>query len=182
VFECARGHALSPWVLRARGKIDSGRCQRESGLAAVGGPCQNAHMRKARPLYAGEEVGLDIANTIYALDSTTVDLSLTLFPWASFRKTKAGIKMHTQIDLRGPIPTCVMFSGQRSHSSSNAAESSGWRPGKTLTGLPMASWKWGCSTGVGDSPVAVENECAPRHSRAKSPPLGPYGHLRQNRS
>ena len=125
---------------------------------------------------------MDIANTIYALDSTTVDLSLTLFPWASFRKTKAGIKMHTQIDLRGPIPTCVMFSGQRSHSSSNAAESSGWRPGKTLTGLPMASWKWGCSTGVGDSPVAVENECAPRHSRAKSPPLGPYGPLRQNRS
>jgi hypothetical protein len=72
-------------------------------------------MRKARPLYAGEDLGLDIASTIYALDSTTVDLSLTLFPWASFRKTKAGIKMHTQIDLRGPIPNCVFVSAARQH-------------------------------------------------------------------
>lgn len=72
-------------------------------------------MRKARPLYAGEDLGLDITNTVYALDSTTVDLSLTLFPWAVFRKTKAGIKMHTQIDLRGPIPTCVFISAARQH-------------------------------------------------------------------
>ena len=70
---------------------------------------------KARPLYAGEDLGLDIDNTVYALDSTTVDLSLTLFPWADFRKTKAGIKMHTQIDLRGPIPTCIFISGARQH-------------------------------------------------------------------
>lgn len=72
-------------------------------------------MRKARPLYAGEDLGLDIDNTVYALDSTTVDLSLTLFPWADFRKTKAGIKMHTQIDLRGPIPTCIFISDARQH-------------------------------------------------------------------
>ena len=70
---------------------------------------------KARPLYASEDLGLDIDNTVYALDSTTVDLSLTLFPWADFRKTKAGIKMHTQIDLRGPIPTCIFISGARHH-------------------------------------------------------------------
>ena len=72
-------------------------------------------IRKARPLYAGEDLGLDIDNTVYALDSTTVDLSLTLFPWADFRKTKAGIKMHTQIDLRGPIPTCIFVSAARQH-------------------------------------------------------------------
>ena len=72
-------------------------------------------MRKARPLYAGEDLGLDIHNTVYALDSTTVDLSLTLFPWADFRTTKAGIKMHTQIDLRGPIPTCIFISAARQH-------------------------------------------------------------------
>jgi len=72
-------------------------------------------MRKARPLYAGEDLGLDIDNTVYALDSTTVDLSLTLFPWADFRKTKSGIKMHTQIDLRGPIPTCIFITGARQH-------------------------------------------------------------------
>jgi hypothetical protein len=70
-------------------------------------------MRKARPLYAGEDLGLDLDNTIYALDSTTIDLSLTLFPWADFRQTKAGIKVHTQIDLRGPIPTCIHITGAR---------------------------------------------------------------------
>lgn len=72
-------------------------------------------MRKARALYAGEDLGLDLANTIYALDSTTIDLSLTLFSWADFRQTKAGIKMHTQIDLRGPIPTCIHVTGARQH-------------------------------------------------------------------
>jgi hypothetical protein len=50
-------------------------------------------MRKARILYAGEDLGLELENTVYALDSTTIDLSLTLFPWADFRRTKAGIKM-----------------------------------------------------------------------------------------
>jgi len=70
-------------------------------------------MRKARPLYAGEDLGLELENTVYALDSTTIDLSLTLFPWADFRSTKAGIKMHTQIDLRGPIPTCIHITGAR---------------------------------------------------------------------
>ena len=72
-------------------------------------------MRKARALYAGEDLGLDLDNTIYALDSTTIDLSLTLFPWADFRQTKACIKMHTQIDLRGPIPTCIHITGARQH-------------------------------------------------------------------
>jgi hypothetical protein len=72
-------------------------------------------MRRARPLYAGEDLGLEIENTVYALDSTTVDLALTLFPWADFRRTKSGIKMHTQIDLRGPIPTCIYVSGARQH-------------------------------------------------------------------
>jgi hypothetical protein len=70
---------------------------------------------KARSLYAGEDLGLDLENTIYALDSTTIDLSLTMFPWATFRSTKSGIKMHTQIDLRGPIPVCVFVSQASMH-------------------------------------------------------------------
>ena len=70
-------------------------------------------MRKARTLYAGEDLGLELENTVYALDSTTIDLSLTLFPWAGFRRTKAGIKMHTHVDLRGPIPTCLHITGAR---------------------------------------------------------------------
>lgn len=72
-------------------------------------------MRKARPLYAEEDLGVEIENTVYALDSSTIDLSLTLFPWANFRKTKAGIKMHTQVDLRGAIPTCIFISQARQH-------------------------------------------------------------------
>lgn len=72
-------------------------------------------IRKARPLYVDEDLGVELDNTIYALDSTTIDLSLTLFPWADFRQTKAGIKMHTQIDLRGPIPTCIHVTGAREH-------------------------------------------------------------------
>lgn len=72
-------------------------------------------IRKARPLYVDEDLGVDLDDTIYALDSTTIDLSLTLFPWADFRQTKSGIKMHTQIDLRGPIPTCIHVTGARQH-------------------------------------------------------------------
>ena len=72
-------------------------------------------MAKARKLYAGEDLGIDLENTVHALDSTTIDLSLTLFPWADFRRTKAGVKMHTQLDLRGPIPTCIHVTNARQH-------------------------------------------------------------------
>ena len=72
-------------------------------------------MRQARTLYAGADLGLELENIVYALDSTTIDLSLTLFPWADFRRTKAGIKLHTQLDLRGPIPTCIYITGARQH-------------------------------------------------------------------
>jgi hypothetical protein len=58
----------------------------------------------ARPLYSNEDIGIDLDNTIYALDSTTIDLCLSLFPWARFRQRKAAIKLHTMIDIHGPIP------------------------------------------------------------------------------
>jgi hypothetical protein len=61
----------------------------------------------ARDLYSNDDFGLDLANTVYALDSTTIDLCLSVFPWAKFRKTKAGIKLHTLLDLRGNIPTFI---------------------------------------------------------------------------
>ncbi len=70
---------------------------------------------QARRLYANEELGLELDNTVYALDSTTIDLSLTLFGWADFRSTKAGIKLHTQLDLRGPIPTVIDITPARMH-------------------------------------------------------------------
>jgi len=61
----------------------------------------------ARDLYINDDFGLDLANTVYALDATTIDLCLSVFPWAKFRKTKAGIKLHTVLDLRGNIPTFI---------------------------------------------------------------------------
>jgi hypothetical protein len=72
-------------------------------------------LRQARALYADDDLGLELTHTLKALDSTTIDLSLTLFPWADFRRTKAGIKLHTQLDLRGPIPTCIYITGARQH-------------------------------------------------------------------
>jgi hypothetical protein len=67
-------------------------------------------IRRARKLYADEPLGLDLDHAIYALDSTTIDLCLSLFPWARFRSTKAAIKLHTLLDVRGPIPTMIAIS------------------------------------------------------------------------
>src|SRR5207245_8408139 len=61
----------------------------------------------ARPMYSNESLGFDLDNTVYALDSTTIDLCLSVFPWARFRAKKAAIKLHTLLDLRGPIPTFI---------------------------------------------------------------------------
>jgi Transposase DDE domain/Domain of unknown function (DUF4372) len=65
---------------------------------------------QARKLYAKEDLGLELANTVYALDSTTIDLCLSVFPWAHFRTTKAAVKMHTLLDLRGSIPSFIHVS------------------------------------------------------------------------
>src|ERR1700684_4490146 len=59
----------------------------------------------ARPLYAHDPMGVDLDQSLYALDSTTIDLCLSLFPWAKFRKHKDAVKMHTLLDLHGNIPT-----------------------------------------------------------------------------
>ena len=65
---------------------------------------------RARRLYADDSFGVALAQTVYALDSTTIDLCLSLFPWARFRSTKAAVKLHTLLDLRGPIPTMIAIS------------------------------------------------------------------------
>jgi hypothetical protein len=69
----------------------------------------------ARPMYASDPLGFDLDNTVYALDSTTIDLCLSIFPWARFRAHKAAIKMHTLLDLRGPIPTFIEVSDGKLH-------------------------------------------------------------------
>jgi hypothetical protein len=70
---------------------------------------------QALELYRDEPLGLELKEALYALDSTTIDLCLTLFPWADFRRTKAAIKVHTLLSLRGPIPAFIDFSDGRSH-------------------------------------------------------------------
>ena len=69
----------------------------------------------ARKLYINEPFGIDLANIAYALDSTTIDLSLSLFAWAPFRTTKAAVKMHTLLDLRGHIPSFIHISDGKLH-------------------------------------------------------------------
>jgi Domain of unknown function (DUF4372)/Transposase DDE domain len=75
----------------------------------------NALIVEARRLYAGDAFGVDLENTVYALDTTTIDLSLKVFPWAHFRTTKAAVKLHTQIDLRGNIPSFIHVSDGKMH-------------------------------------------------------------------
>lgn len=69
----------------------------------------------ARQLYGNEAFGVELAETVYALDSTTVDLCLSLFPWAQFRRRKSAVKLHTLLDLRGSIPAAVYVTGGQVH-------------------------------------------------------------------
>ena len=70
---------------------------------------------EARKLYADEDIGVDLDATVYALDSTTIDLCLSMFPWARFRKTKGAVKLHTLLNLRGSIPEFVLISDGKLH-------------------------------------------------------------------
>ena len=72
-------------------------------------------IQTARQLYANEELGLELDNTVYALDATTIDLCLSVFPWAHFRKAKGAIKLHTLLDLQGNIPSFIHISDGKMH-------------------------------------------------------------------
>ncbi len=72
-------------------------------------------IHEARRLYAEDHFGLELNNTVYALDSSTIDLCLSLFPWARFRKTKAAVKLHTLLDLRGSIPVFIWITDGKIH-------------------------------------------------------------------
>ena len=72
-------------------------------------------IRRARKLYCNDSFSVDLANTVYALDATTIDLCLSLFPWAPFRTTKAAVKLHTLLDLRGNIPAFIHITDGKTH-------------------------------------------------------------------
>ena len=109
---CLEAHATKAYHLGLRGNFT------RSNLADANERCDwrlhcefaQALIRIARRRYATEPLGLELNNTVYALDSTTIDLCLTLFPWAPFRSTKAAIKLHTLLDLRGNIPSFIHIS------------------------------------------------------------------------
>jgi len=75
----------------------------------------HALIRVARDLYIDEPFGVELDQTVYALDATTIDLCLSLFPWAQFRRHKSAVKLHTLLDLRGSIPTVVIVTGAQIH-------------------------------------------------------------------
>lgn len=72
-------------------------------------------IKTARRLYANEDFGLQLEQTVYALDATTIDLCLSLFPWAKFRKRKGAIKLHTLLDMRGSIPATIIITHGKVH-------------------------------------------------------------------
>jgi len=74
-----------------------------------------ALIRTARPLYADEDLGRDLDNAVYALDASTIDLRLSVFPWALFRSTESAVKLQTLLDLQGNIPTFIYISDGKLH-------------------------------------------------------------------
>jgi hypothetical protein len=80
---------------------------------------------RARTLYAADSFGVELNHTVYALDATTIDLCLSVFPWAPFRSAKAAVKLHTLLDLRGAIPSLVSFNAWRK--TGLRSESLTWR-------------------------------------------------------
>jgi hypothetical protein len=114
---CFEAHATKAYHLGLRGNFT------RSNLADANERCDwrmhcefaQALIRIARRLYATEPLAVELDNAVYALDSTTIDLCLSLFPWAPFRSTKAAIKLHTLLDLRGNIPSFIHISDGKWH-------------------------------------------------------------------
>jgi hypothetical protein len=114
---CLRAHQTKLYHLGIRGKISRSTLAdaNEKRDWRIYRDFATALITEARRLYANEELGVDLDNTVYALDTTTIDLSLSVFPWAHFRNAKAAVKMHTQIDLRGNIPSFIHVSDGKMH-------------------------------------------------------------------
>src|SRR6266513_1729008 len=109
------GKTLPPGLPRSRVSLDAGRCQRESRLAHLRRFRPSAHRALRDRCMLTIPMGVDLEQSLYALDSTTIDLCLSLFPWARFRKHKAAVKMHTLLDLHGNIPTFIRVTEGKLH-------------------------------------------------------------------
>jgi len=114
---CLRAQPTKLYHLGLRGNVSRGALAdaNESRDWRIYAEFAQALIRIARRLYAREPLGVNLHETVYALDSTTIDLCLSLFPWASFRQTKAAVKLHTLLDLRGGIPSFIHISDGKLH-------------------------------------------------------------------
>jgi len=114
---CLRAQPTKLYHMGLRGKVSRSALAdaNESRDWRIFAEFAHALIRTARRLYAQEPLAVDLAETVYALDATTIDLCLSLFPWAKFRTTKAAVKLHTLLDLRGSIPSFIHISDGKLH-------------------------------------------------------------------
>ena len=109
---CLRAHSAKLYHLGIRGRISRSTLAdaNESRDWRIYAEFAQALIGTARPLYANDPLGVDLSNTVYALDATLIELCLSVFPWARYQSTQAAVKLHTQLDLRGNIPSFVHIS------------------------------------------------------------------------
>ena len=115
---CLRAHQAKLYHFGIRGTYrpqHTGRCQRNTRLAHLSGFRAQPDPDRHATLYANDRFAVELEQTVYALDTTTIDLCLSVFPWAHFRQAKAAVKMHTLLDLRGNIPTFIHISDGKMH-------------------------------------------------------------------
>jgi hypothetical protein len=114
---CLRAQPAKLYHLGLRGKVSrSALADANEGRDwRIYAEFAQALIRIARPMYAREPLGVEFSETVYALDSTTIDLCLSVFPWARFRKAKAAVKLHTLLDVRGSIPSFIHISDGKFH-------------------------------------------------------------------
>ena len=114
---CLRAQASKRYHMGLRGNVARNTLANANGIRDWRIYCDFAQslIGIARRLYAEDPLGVELNETVYALDSTTIDLCLSVFSWAPFRSTKAAVKLHTLLDLRGPIPSFVFISDGKMH-------------------------------------------------------------------
>jgi hypothetical protein len=117
IVVCLRAHEAKLYHLGIRGHVARSNLAdaNEKRDWRIYRDFANALIAAARKLYANDSFGIDLDNTVYALDTTTIDLSLSVFPWAHFQTAKGAVKMHTQLDLRGNIPSFIHVSDGKMH-------------------------------------------------------------------
>lgn len=114
---CLRAQHTKLYHLGIRGQVSRNTLAHANSVRdwRIYGDLAQVLITRARVLYADDSFGVELAQTVYALDATTIDLCLALFPWAKFRKHKGAVKLHTLLDLRGSIPTVVIITHGKVH-------------------------------------------------------------------